>query len=239
MSSSGKGSCIAVVLRDTHRVLGSFHFKGCICTAVSHLSSYPLLVQAVFWATTATTGIGYDIIPVTNIEVFFTWVMIFCGLIVYSLVLGSAASALQNIDSETAHKQRTIERVTGYLRTRSIPRFFQKVVLDYYEHSMSSSREANAEEVVFKELPQSLRVRLMLLLNREMIQRIPIFASFNANLFIKMIQMLETITFLPGEFVITAGRTCRAIFFVDRGRVDVIERIGTADKVRVVVAVQL
>ena len=185
-------------------------------------------MQAIFWAVTATTGIGYDIIPTTSVEVAFTWVMVFVGLVVYSLVLGSAASALQNINSESAHRQRTMERVGAYLKTRSIPDFFKKVVMDYYEHVMKA--QSNSEEKVFAELPQSLRARLMLLLNRETMRRIPIFADFPADLFIKLIQRLQPITFLPGEYIVHAKKTCRAMYFVDRGRIDITEPPEDSEK---------
>jgi hypothetical protein len=41
-----------------------------------------------------------------------------------------------------------MDKITEYLRYRKVPAFFQRVVIDYYQHLMSSSRSNTVEEEV-------------------------------------------------------------------------------------------
>ena len=180
-------------------------------------------LESLYWAVSVTTGLGNDIVAGNATEVLFTSVIVVFGLIIYSILLGSSTSALQNKDSAAADKRNKLDRVGDYLRYRKVPVFFQKVtieydfvkslrvvmrmnhntkttvfisncathmriisqvVLDYYEHLLSSSKSSNTEQEVLHELPATLRVRLSLMLKRELMLRVPFFSHFHVDLFI-------------------------------------------------------
>ena len=68
-------------------------------------------------------------------EAAFTILMILLGLVVYSIVIGAASSAIQNGDSESAQQRAQLDRIRAFLRARNVPRFFQHIVTEYYEHA--------------------------------------------------------------------------------------------------------
>ena len=84
-------------------------------------------LESLYWAVSVTTGLGNDIVAGNATEVLFTSVIVVFGLIIYSILLGSATSALQNKDSAAADKRNKLDRVGDYLRYRKVPVFFQKV----------------------------------------------------------------------------------------------------------------
>jgi CRP-like cAMP-binding protein len=173
--------------------------------------------QAVFWAVEVTTGIGDDIVPKSQVEVFFTGFMVIVGLMMYSLIIGSASSALANIDSTATQRRQTLEKVNAFMRSRKVPNFFQRIIVDFYEHMWQTpQREAD----VFRDLPASLRSRLAIVMNRDLIDRIPIFKLMSASVYVRIVQRLQHNTFLPGEFVIKQGTESDYVFFVKRGKCD-------------------
>lgn len=173
--------------------------------------------QAVFWAVEVTTGIGDDISPKSQVEVFFTAFMVIVGLMMYSLIIGSASSALANIDSTATQRRQTLEKVNAFMRSRKVPSFFQRIIVDFYEHMWQTpQREAD----VFRDLPASLRSRLAIVMNRDLIDRIPIFKLMCASVYVRIVQRLQHNTYLPGEYVIQQGSESDFLFFVKRGKVD-------------------
>ena len=176
-----------------------------------------------FWAVVVTTGVGYDVVPSNGGQVMFTWLMILFGLIFYSYVLGSVGAVLEEINEENSKRQQVLDRVSGYMKTQRVPSFFHKVILDFFQHNMESTRTKEAEEEVMSELPHTLRVRLMLLNNKQLMQRIRVLEDMRAEIFINLIQLLKPLMFLPGEFITQAATEIEAVMFIDRGRVDIIQ----------------
>lgn len=114
-------------------------------------------LQSVFWAVEVTTGIGDDIMPKEDVEVVFTILMTIVGLLVYSIIIGSASSALANMDSTASMRRQTLDKINEYLRYRRVPGFFQKIILDFYEHMWTCPTD---ESEVLADLPETLRMRL-------------------------------------------------------------------------------
>jgi CRP-like cAMP-binding protein len=175
--------------------------------------------NALFWAVEVTTGIGDDINPKSQIEVAFTTAMTVVGLMMYSLIIGSASSALANMDSTATQRRQTLDKVSAYMRSRKVPAFFQRIIVDFYQHMWTTPMK---ESDVFKDLPESLRSRLSMVLNRDLIDRIPVFRNMTAEVYIRLVQKLYHNTYLPGEFVIRRGDIPRCIYFVKRGMADAI-----------------
>lgn len=93
---------------------------------------------ALFWAVQVTTSIGGNVVPFTPLETGFTVCMILIGLVMYSVVIGAASAALSSMDSATAAQRRVRDGVLAYMRARKVPRFFQRIVADYYSHTWST-----------------------------------------------------------------------------------------------------
>jgi hypothetical protein len=94
--------------------------------------------QAIFWAVEATTGVGGSVAPIRADEIIMTTVVGMFGLLISALIIGSAGSALYNMDFVGAAKRSNLESINSYLRKRKVPIFFQKTIADYYGHENSA-----------------------------------------------------------------------------------------------------
>ena len=95
------------------------------------LANDPLLTQywlAMVWAVSATTSVGTNITPKSQEEAIFSAIMILLGLIMYSVIIGAASSALSKTDAVDEERRATMERVTKYMRGRKVPQFFQRII---------------------------------------------------------------------------------------------------------------
>ena len=86
-----------------------------------------------FWAVMVTTGIGRDIMPVTYLEHVFSIIMIIVGVVMYAVIIGSASSAVTNLDAGNAAKKEKVEGINRYLRQRMVPKDLQRRIKEYYE----------------------------------------------------------------------------------------------------------
>jgi hypothetical protein len=172
-----------------------------------------------FWAVQVTTGIGADIKPKSVPEFVFTSVVAMVGLMVYAVIIGSASSALQNMDMDAANRRQILEAATSFMRSRKVPMFFQKIIKDFYDHLWESPREVND---VFADLPPTLRARLSIVMNRDLIDRIPVLQMIPIDVYIRTVQRFQKSTFLPGEYIIRQGDAGDTLLFIDRGRVDAV-----------------
>jgi hypothetical protein len=190
-------------------------------------ASYALTDQywyALFFAIMVTTSIGNLDRPVGVTENAFTAVVILLGLMMYSIVIGSASSALANINSAGANRQKMLDSVIAYMRGRKVPAFFQKIIVDYYNFSWETG---NGDDSVMDVLPPALRSKLNMIINRDIVDRIPVFGYMSAEVYLKTVPHLAAATFLPGDHIARRGDNGDHMFFLKSGKVDCVLPNGT------------
>lgn len=175
---------------------------------------------ALFWSVQATTGIGGDIVPKHGRETAFTVGLVIVGLMLYAVIIGSAASALSNMDASSVKRRERIDRINAYLKEHKVPGFFQRILHSYFSHAASNPMSADA---LLEDLPPTLRFRLMLLLHQDLIARVPVFQDLSAPHFVRLVQKLIPVTFVPGEFIVEEGDIGDHMYVVRRGSVDIIK----------------
>jgi glucose-6-phosphate 1-dehydrogenase len=64
------------------------------------------------------------------------------------------------------------------------------------------------------------------ILNRETLQKVPLFQAADAVLLSSLVMALKPFVFQPGEVIITKGETGRALYIISRGDVEVVDDAG-------------
>lgn len=57
-------------------------------------------------------------------------------------------------------------------------------------------------------------------MNRDLVHKVPVFQLMSAEVYIRMVQRMVQVTFLPGEYIIRQGEEGHHMYFILRGRVD-------------------
>ena len=178
---------------------------------------------AFFWAVMVTTGIGRDVEPVTSLEHIFSIIWIVLGVVMNAIIIGAASSALQNLDAGGAERREKLENITRYMRQRNVPKDLQKRIREYYEYMWSSHQSLNADGGVMNDLHHSLTLELNIILNRKLIENIPMFRVItNTNCLIDLIEKLIPKIYIPGEYIVLEGEAGDEMYIMLRGLVHVL-----------------
>ncbi len=179
-------------------------------------------IRAFYWTITTLTTIGYgDITPSGSAQTVFVILVEILGAGIYGLVIGSIASLVANIDVAKAQHREKVDRVNAFLRYKAIPAELQGKVNGYYGY-LWETRRGYDEQVVLEDLPEPLKVSVSLHINKEMIERVPIFEQASEELIKDIIMNLTPVVFCPGDSVVTVGEVGFDMYFISKGRVDVV-----------------
>jgi hypothetical protein len=148
----------------------------------------------------------------------------------YAFIIGNVASLLSHLDSGKVNHWRRMETVTEYLRSRHVPKDLVSRVRGYYEYLWERHRGL-PEHTLVGDLPESLRLDLLLCLARDLLENVPLFKHCKPPLRNALLMALKPHTCDPGSYVAREGDVGKEIFFICQGEVNIVkgvdERIGT------------
>ena len=151
-------------------------------------------------------------------------VMIF-GVGVYGYIIGHVASLLANIDPARANYVENMERLSSFMSYRNLPPALRQRIRHYYAY-LWEKRLGYDEADIVDSLPPNLKTEVSLFLKRDIIEKVPVFRGASDE-FIKEIALhMRPLVFTPGDFVFKAGEQGREMYFISRGRLEVLSKDG-------------
>ncbi|MEJ2305571.1 MAG: cyclic nucleotide-binding domain-containing protein [Anaerolineales bacterium] len=190
----------------------------------SELSPQQKYITALYWAVTTLSTVGYgDITPDQNstIQVVFTMVVMLLGVGMYGYIIGNVATLITNLDAARANYLEKMEEVNLFLKTRSVPAALQERVRSYYRYLWETQRSITTHAIIH-ELPHTLSTDIALFLNKNILEKVPYFSDAD-DLFIReIVQVMEPLAFLPGDYIIRQGEYGDSMYFLSSGEIEVI-----------------
>ena len=190
----------------------------------SGLSPQQKYTTALYWAVTTLSTVGYgDITPDQNstIQVVFTMVVMLLGVGMYGYIIGNVATLITNLDAARAGYLEKIEEVNLFLKTRSVPDPLQERVRSYYRYLWETQKSISTRALL-DELPHTLSTDIALFLNKDILEKVPFFSDAD-DLFIReIVQVMEPLAFLPGDYIIRQGEYGDSMYFLSSGEIEVI-----------------
>ena len=116
-----------------------------------------------------------------------------------------------------------MDKVVRYMKKRKLPNYFQRIIVDFHEYMA----EKPSQDELMVGLPEPIKLRLSLLLNRDLVKDIPMLKQLPIGPIIGLMQKLSSEIYLPGEFAITAGDVGGTMHFVRSGEVRKMEAHST------------
>ncbi|MDC7232994.1 MAG: ion transporter, partial [Spirochaetales bacterium] len=190
--------------------------------ALNPINAESPYLRSFYWTVTTLTTIGYgDISPSTNLETIFVIIVELIGAGMYGFIIGNIANIIANIDIAKSQYQEKMEKVSTFLRYKKIPADLKDKISDYYDY-LWESRRGYDESSILSDLPKPLQTSVSLFLNREIIQKVPIFQGASEEFIKEIILNLEPVVFTPGDYVVIKGEIGYEMYFISRGSVDVV-----------------
>jgi len=186
------------------------------------LGSLELYITAYYWTMTTLTTIGYgDITPSGQAQMLFVIPIQLFGAAMYGLIIGSIAGLLANIDVAKRRYREKMEQINAFLKYRSIPDSLKRKINSYYAY-LWETRKGYEETEFLHDLPAALKESVALHLNKEIIERVPLFEQANENLIRDIILALQPVVFTPNDYIVRAGEIGRDMYFISKGSVAVL-----------------
>lgn len=191
------------------------------------MTNYDIYLQSFYWTVTTLTTIGYgDITPSTNGQIIYTIFIQISGAGMYGFIIGNIANLIANIDIAKAQYREKMEKINTFMKYRSIPNELQSKVNSYYSY-LWDSRRGYDESSVLEDLPTPLKADISLYLNKEIIEKVPIFKGASSAFIKDIILNLEPVVFTPGDYIVRKGDLGYDMFFISKGSVDVVSEDGS------------
>jgi voltage-gated potassium channel len=185
-----------------------------------------LYLRSFYWAVTTIATIGYgDVTPVTPMQTIFTISIEVIGAGLYGYVIAIFASLIANLDSARKKFSEQMDEINTFMRFRKIPLDLQKQIRGYYDY-LWESRRGYSEGHVLADLPDSLKLKVSIFINKAMLEKVPLFEGAGDALVEELLMHLKPIIFTPGDYVFRTGDIGDSMYFINNGHVEVVSSDG-------------
>jgi hypothetical protein len=178
-------------------------------------------IRSLYWTITTMTTVGFgDITPNRSIEYLYTSLVMLLGASLYAFIIGGIASLLANLQAAKSQFRDRTETVTEFLRQRQVPAEINARVRNYYEYVWDRYRGLNESDLL-KDLPEPVRLEIMLHLARNVIENVPLFRHSPPVIRNALLMALEARTYTPGSFIVREDEIGKAIYLITAGSVEI------------------
>ncbi|HAN74275.1 MAG TPA: cyclic nucleotide-binding protein [Planktothrix sp. UBA10369] len=176
-------------------------------------------LHSLYWSITTLTTVGYgDITPQNNIELIFTFIVMFLGVSLYAFIIGNVAAIISNLDASKNRFRDKLGQIQSYMWERKIPRSLQKNVLDYYQYMWEYNRDISIDFDLLDELPHSIKTQMYCYLYQELLEKVPLFQNAEPCFIEDLIIKLKPRILPPNDYVIREEQIGHEMYFVKRGQ---------------------
>lgn len=175
-----------------------------------------LYTRSLYFVVGALTTVGFgDIVATNDFEVAMCLPLILLAVALFSHV---TAGFEYTFHSKTAGFDQKNTYLDHFMRSRSMPQAFRHNVHLYHAYILHRSKGMDEAELLSPLSPQ-LRMDAMMVVNRDIIEKVAFFDGCSLD-FIKSIgTALEAQIFVPGSRLIISGTTADGMFFLKSGLV--------------------
>jgi len=192
-----------------------------------YTSNGAIYLEAFYWTITTLTTIGYgDITPENPIQFIYTIIVMLMGAASYGFIIGNIANIITNLDIAKSQFREKVENINTFLRYRNIPRRIQTQINDYYDYLWESRRGYEESNLLF-DLPKPLKAQIAFFLNRDIIEKIPLFKEASQECTRDIILNLKPVIYTPGDQIITYGEIGYEMYFISQGEVEILNEEQT------------
>jgi len=192
-----------------------------------YTSNGAVYLEAFYWTITTLTTIGYgDITPDNPIQFIYVIVVMLMGAATYGFIIGNIASIIANLDISKSRFREKVENIDTFLKYRNIPSQLQIRIHDYYDYLWESRRGYEESELLL-DLPKPLRTQIAFFLNRDIIEKVPLFKKASREFIRDIILNLNPVIYTPGDQIITYGEIGYEMYFISQGEVEVLNEEQT------------
>ncbi len=168
---------------------------------------------------------GNESYPIKPEDKVFSTCVILVGMLVNSVVIGSCASLLANMDQTAVQKQQQFDSINENLNYHKVSSELATRIRSYYDYLWACGHHTN-EDALFRDLPEKIRMQLSMNKKKPLIRGVEIFQNVTPQCTVSIVEALVPVIMLPREYVMVQGQPGDEMFFINRGFVQVTQFIN-------------
>ena len=171
-----------------------------------------LFIVCIYFVLTTIFTIGFgDIHPITTAERILCIFLEIIGVLFQGFILAKMVQLIQ--DPNRSRIINNASTLINYLEKKKIDKVYRKHVAHYSQNVWNTTHGAPPWNVLFSGLPTSIRSRITLEFFDDMFSSMSLFKGMRQNFFLKLIESMESLVFIPGEIVYQEGESNFDLFF--------------------------
>ena len=157
--------------------------------------------------------------PIAVNEKLYLLIAVLVGAAVHATIFGQVAHLVSALSSRESSYRQRMRQLYDRMRYYGLPESLQERVSIYYETLWKRHRITDTQDMLSftNSLSEPLQLEVNLFLNREMVQRVPMFKHCHASVIVQVVQSLASHFFMPGDYVVRAGEMGSHMFFIRAG----------------------
>ncbi|KAI5077311.1 hypothetical protein GOP47_0007135 [Adiantum capillus-veneris] len=191
-------------------------FQWAVPLVTGHSWSTKLLYP-IFWGLMTLSSFGNALQPSDQVvEVVFSIIVITCGLLLFTLLIGNIQVFLHSITAKKEAMKLRLRDLECWMRRRQLPPRLRHRVRRYERHHWAATRGVDEVNMVHG-LPEGLRRDIKQHLSLDLVRQVPLFEQMDSLVLENICERLKPHLFIKDEVVIREGDPVQHMLFIVRG----------------------
>ncbi|QDZ21331.1 ion transport protein [Chloropicon primus] len=175
---------------------------------------------AVYWALTTMTSVGYgDIVPLTNIERYYTIFVQLLGAICTAVIFGNVGAALISHENALAKNSERVQTINEILDFHDLPDELLDRIKENINYMLIRHRGLDSSQML-NDLPGNLRTDLLVQSMGTVISSSHMFKKCKSQGFIRtIVSHLRPEAYCPDDVIYYQGECSKHLYFIETGSV--------------------
>jgi hypothetical protein len=184
-------------------------------------------ISSLYWVIGTLTSVGYgETAADRNVQKIYSIIVMLAGVGAFGYIIGTVAGILAKRDHAKGQYFSNLDQLNAFVQYREIPPSLQKRIRDYFSY-IWKKRLGYDEKTFLASLPQGLASEVSLHLKCEILDKIPLFKGVDSSFIEEVALNLKLDVFTPGEFIFKKGQKGSSMYFVIKGKLEVLSEDGS------------
>eukprot|EP01134_Creolimax_fragrantissima_P005506 CFRG5506T1 len=186
------------------------------------------LLMTFYWGFSSMSGVSSTAKPPeTPVETIFSFFVSLISISIYAVIIGNMGKIIKAANHSSEKYRQAMERINNYMSYRKIPPAIQQRARQYFEF-LHSRQRGYEDETILKDFPSHLRTEIYRHLCHDVVLKVPMFANSSKPFIDQMVSHLRPQIYSPGDFIVRIDEPGKEMYFISKGRVKVVNRVGAS-----------
>uniref|UniRef100_A0A7N0UXA6 Cyclic nucleotide-binding domain-containing protein n=1 Tax=Kalanchoe fedtschenkoi TaxID=63787 RepID=A0A7N0UXA6_KALFE len=183
---------------------------------VANTSRLEKILLPIFWGLMTLSTFGNLVGTTQWLEVVFNIVVLTCGLLLVTMLIGNIKVFLQATTSKKQAMQQKMRNIEWWMKKRRLPMAFRQRVRNYERQRWAAMRGVDETQMI-SNLPEGLRRDIKYHLCLDLVRQVPLFQHMDDLVLENICDRVRPLIFTKGETIAREGDPVHRMLFIVRG----------------------